>query len=631
MVRQKQIQQNSKASSLAETEVKPVVKTIVKRTGLKLLSTFFYLILLLQTTLVMAEVTASTGRTVLSIDETFVLEIKSENASGDPDLTALEENFQIMGRSQSQNYSLINGHASQTHIWNITLLPKRTGELTIPAIKVGNDTTHAIHLVIQKQSSTPGIDGKKVFLEINLDNSSKNNSTSVDDSTSITDKIYYVQQQIIITVKLFHRIRFSNASLSDLELTNTVVEKLGNDANYSKVVGKHRYNIIERRYALYPQQSGELTIPAITFSGNAEISQNFSLFSRPGRQIISRTKSITLNILPIPENYTGKNWLPAENLQIESEIIEDTNSITTGEAITRNIIVRAKGLLGSQLPPTSVASSNMIKTYPDKEKLSNQLINGEVIGIRHDTVAIIPLKSGKFSLPEIKIDWWNTKTNQQETTRLAAQTFLARSSNEPAADIQDRQLKTSSNVVAASDTPVQKKSEQSEQQITETIEKIIYKEVSITKNLWFWISIALFITWSVTLALFFVVSAKNKKLMKQASKDILNNNYHKEYLQAVYDACGDNNAGKASRALIQWAGDYFKQPMLSGLSAVLQEIDDEQLTNAINDLESSQYSQDKQSWNGAALSTALTHCIKQKIIHQQSKRKRPQAFVSLNP
>lgn len=629
MVRQKQIQQSRKASSFAETEIKPVVITNVKRTGLKLLSILFCLILLPQTTIVLAEVSASTGRTVLSIDETFVLEIKSENASGDPDLTVLEENFQIMGRSQSQNYSLINGRASQTHIWNITLLPKKTGELTIPAIKVGNDITRTIHLVIQKQSSTPGIDGKKVFLKINLDNSDDITSTLEDDSTSIAGKSYYVQQQIIITVRLFHRIRFSNATLSDLELTNTVVEKLGNDANYSKVVGKHRYNIIERRYALYPQQSGELTIPAMTFTGNAEISQNFSLFSRPGRQIISRTKPITLNILPIPENYTGKNWLPAENLQIESEIIEDPDSITSGEAITRNIIVRAKGLLGSQLPATSIASSNVIKTYPDKEKLSNQLIDGKVIGIRHDTVAIIPLKSGEFTLPEIKIDWWNTTTNQQETTRLAAQTFLAQASNEPepAAD-QKRQLKTSSKVVAASDTPVQK---ESEQQITEISEEIIDKEVSITKNLWFWISIALFIIWSITLALFFVVSAKNKKLMNKTSKDIVNKNYHKEYLQAVYDACGDNNAGKANRALIQWAANYFKQPMLSGLSEVIQIIDDEQLRNAINDLESSQYSQDKHSWNGADLISALTHCINHNKLKEQNKRKKIQAFSSLNP
>jgi hypothetical protein len=85
----------------------------------------FILILLFQTSSLWAEVTASTGRTVLNIDETLVLEIKSENGSGEPDLSALEENFQILAKSQSQNYSMINGNTSRTHQWNITLLAKK--------------------------------------------------------------------------------------------------------------------------------------------------------------------------------------------------------------------------------------------------------------------------------------------------------------------------------------------------------------------------------------------------------------------------------------------------------------------------------------------------------------------------
>ena len=51
---------------------------------------------------------------------------------------------------------------------------------------------------------------------------------------------------------------------------------------------------------------------------------------------------------------------------IESEILEDSKSIISGEAITRHIIVRATGLLGSQLPAVSLPSSKAIKIYPDK-------------------------------------------------------------------------------------------------------------------------------------------------------------------------------------------------------------------------------------------------------------------------
>ncbi|MCK5665275.1 MAG: hypothetical protein KAI17_17430, partial [Thiotrichaceae bacterium] len=51
----------------------------------------------------MAEVTASTGRTVLTIDESIMLQIKSNDSSGDPELSVLDNNFKVLNKSQSQN------------------------------------------------------------------------------------------------------------------------------------------------------------------------------------------------------------------------------------------------------------------------------------------------------------------------------------------------------------------------------------------------------------------------------------------------------------------------------------------------------------------------------------------------
>lgn len=497
---------------------------------------------------------------------------------------------------------------------------KKTGEIIIPTIKIGNESTKPIHLVIQKESTTPAIDGKEVFLKIQIADDEQNNESTKKQS-------YYVQQQIIVTVKLFHRIRFSNASLSDLELTNTVVEKLGNDANYSKVIANHNYNIIERRYAVFPQQSGELIIPAMTFTGNAEISQNFSLFSRPGKQIVSRTKPVSLTILPIPANYTGKNWLPAENLEIESEIVEAINAISAGEAITQHIVVRAKGLLGSQLPVISVGSNKAIKTYPDKEKLSNQLINGQVVGIRRDTVAIIPLKAGEFTLPEIKIDWWNTITNQQETAYLAPQTLTAQINPDSPENNKTAPVTLANNTQLT--TPKEVNPEQTE--TVKTIEKLVYKDISLMKNVWFWSSLTLLILWLITVIMWLKTRAINKQSELNTQTPNINHKPEGKYLQDIYQACQDNNASQASQTLILWARIYFKNPMLTGLSAIIQKIDDEHLCNAINNLESVQYSQNKQNWDGSALKTAFEDYIAQDKVKKQNKHQKPQAFTRLNP
>lgn len=586
-----------------------VSKTTQILTGFK----SFYLILglllisFLCSAPVWAEVKATTDRTVISIDETITLNIQSKNGSGSPDLDVLKKDFQILGQSQSQNYSFINGHASSTQTWSITLLPKTTGELTIPAIKVGNETTKPVPLVIQKQSTTPALDGKEVFLKMDL---------STEDSV-------YVQQQILLKVQLFHRIRLSNATLTELELENTVIEKLGSDRNYSKVIGKYRYNVIERQYAIYPQQSGLLTIPPLTFSGNKEMGQNFSLFSRPGHQLISRTEPVTIKVLPIPENYSGKYWLPAESIVLEAEILEDPNNFKAGEAITRHIIIRATGLLGSQLPAITMSPNADYKTYPDKEKLNNQLVNGKVIGSRKDTIAIIPLRAGEFTLPEIKISWWNTNSNRQETTVLPARTLKAL----PNADMQTIppvKPAVSKPAIKADNSPAEKNT----QPEVKTITKTLYQEPEFTSNKWFWISMLLLLMWLVTLILF--IRARRTKPANTTHFPAPQKESHTAYLQRVYTACQDNNPDAAQQALVQWAKVYFNAPLLAGLSDIIALTDEQTLIQAITTLEASKYSSHKQSWDGSKLEQALQEFIAQQK-QQENGGKQKQAFVELNP
>lgn len=572
----------------------------------------FIFIILLPITDTLAKVTASTGRTVLSIDESIILQLKSSDNSDDPDLSVLENDFKIINKSQSKNFSFINGKTSSTHTWSISLLAKNTGEISIPAIKVGDESTKPIHLIIRQPSATPGIDGKEAFLKVSIVDNEENE--------------FYVQQQILLKVQLFHRVRFTNASLSELELTNTVIEKLGEDNNYNKVISKHRYNIVERTYAIYPQQSGELIIPPIVFNGNIEVRQNYSLFSQPGRQIASRTKPLTLNILPIPEDYSGKNWLPAESLVIESEILEDPSNIVSGEAITRHIVVRATGLLGSQLPALSVPSSKSIKSYPDKEQLNSQLVNGKVVGSRRDTIAIIPLREGLFTLPEIKINWWNVKTRQVETAILEAKTLVAQ--NNP-----DIQAEPVSPPIEATkpDTTNGTADKSSINTITETIEKIVYKPVALTKNIWFWISIGLLISWLITLILLIMAlsKSKSKKTNSTQQKSKSSKEEHDQLLQSLQVYCQNNDAHNSSDALVYWAQFYFNKPSLNSLSQIIELILDEPLINAINTLESSQYSANKQDWSGSNLSSAVINFIKQDRLNKQSHKQHQ--FTPLNP
>ncbi|MCK5697693.1 MAG: protein BatD [Gammaproteobacteria bacterium] len=553
----------------------------------------------------LAQVTASTDRASLSIDETINLHIKSDQESGDPDFSVLENQFQILSKSKSQNYSVINGVTSRTHTWNITLLPKKIGTLIIPAISVGNEQSQPIHLTVNKPSKSPGIDGKDVYLKVNIEDKKDH---------------YYVQQQVMVTVQLFHRIRFSNASLNDLTIDNAVVEKIGEDSQYNKTVGQHRYNIIERRYAVFPQKSGTLHIPALIFSGNVEISQSFSLFSQAGRKLIRQSQSLQLTIQAIPDSYTGSTWLPAENLTIEAKIIDNTQAIMMGEAITRHIIVTATGLLGSQLPAIEIPASKAIKIYPDKEQINSQLINNKIVGSRRDIIAIIPLKEGEFTLPEITLDWWNTQTQQQETAVLKAQTLLAQANPEQV--IQPTRVTSSTQDVIETTT---------EQVLSET--KIIYKELPLIQNKWFWSTLVLSLLGLFTLIIGLIRSRKSHtstKIISHSEQLSINAVEADHYLQQVYNHCNNNEAHQTSQALVQWANYYFNTALIPDLSEVIALSNDTALSEAIMNLEQCQYSQDKEHWQGHVLETSLKAYLQKNRENNTKKKVDPQAFASLN-
>ena len=97
--------------------------------------------------------------------------------------------------------------------------------------------------------------------------------------------------------------------------------------------------------------------------------------------------------------------------------------LVTGEAITRNLRLRADGLSSSLLPGLQYSETDGLKFYPDqpsREDLANQ--NG-VSGIRSQGTAIVASEAGDFVLPGIEIPWWNTLTDSLEYARLPEQTL----------------------------------------------------------------------------------------------------------------------------------------------------------------------------------------------------------------
>lgn len=207
---------------------------------------YIFLFTLLVSNSFAANIKVFTDRNPVRLDESFTLVFDVASTVIGPDFSPLHSDFDILNQSQSSQVNIINGQQHSSKQWRLSVIAKRTGQLVIPSISFGQDrSTPSIITVQPAQTSQPGKTPADLFLEIEVD--SKNP---------------YVQSQIIYTVRLFYAINLNNATLSEPQVKDTegIVEKLGKDAQYETRRDGRRFVVLERKYAIFPQQSGDVII-----------------------------------------------------------------------------------------------------------------------------------------------------------------------------------------------------------------------------------------------------------------------------------------------------------------------------------------------------------------------------------
>jgi len=93
---------------------------------------------------------------------------------------------------------------------------------------------------------------------------------------------------------------------------------------------------------------------------------------------------------------------------------------------------RAAGTESMLIPPVDFADIDGLRRYPKPPATKNitQERSELVAGERTDTVTYLVNRSGRFRLPPLRVEWWNTATQKKETVVLPAVTFSAAAAQE---------------------------------------------------------------------------------------------------------------------------------------------------------------------------------------------------------
>jgi hypothetical protein len=529
---------------------------------------------------------AQIDRTRIVQGETVTLQLSVPgDIQGDPDLSPLERDFEILSRSEGSRINIINGRSSATRNWQLVLLPKRDGDLTIPALQLGSLQSRPLPLSVMPaaaaRTGAAGTAGQPVLIEVEAD-----------------PEHPYVQGEVTYRVRILSRVPLHEASLSEPHAGDAIIEQAGEDSHDTTQRDGITYQVIERHYVIFPQHSGPLQIDGPTLDaavpvqngGHRGLRQRFfgndpfpdiekffgsapfadfpdigSMFTQT-RPVHTRGRDITLDVLPQPAGIQG-DWLPAKSLSLAEAWSPDPPVFRVGEPVTRTIALIVDGLSAAQLPELTPPPATGMKAYPDQPQSETRAEGDSLITTRTLKTALIPMAPGSVTLPEFQVHWWDTEAQQARVATLPARTIEvlpARAGAGPAAaagvPASATRNATAPAAAGASGIPADAPALQPEPQ----------------QSYWPWLAAAAAIGWLVTLGLWRFNSGRGRsgarKPVPAADTAPSRRRQLAQCRMRLKNACLSNDPRAARAALLDWAAVQWPAAPPRDLSALASHI-----------------------------------------------------------
>jgi len=520
-----------------------------------------------------AAITAKLDRNHAVVGETVTLILQSEDTaqSLDTDLAALEDDFNVLDQRSETQMSLVNGRKTAYVRMKITLEPKRAGNLTIPALKFPGAVSEPLTLKVSAPPAARPGEPEPVFIEATVQPEAGP---------------YYVLSQVGLTVRIFYQTNLTEAAINPPAPVQAAVRLL-DEVPYQAERDGVQYRVLERRYAIFPERSGVLNIPPMQLSGRLIERPSDRLWQPTvrGRRVQVSSEPLNLEISPRPDEFTGDNWLPARSITL-SQKISDSEALHVGEPVTRTVILDAVGLEENMLEEPVWPDLPDARIYPDQPQGISRDNGKWVLGHKEFRYAIVPERAGELVLPEIRLDWWDTVTDQQRTAILPAHTVNV--------------LPSELSIAAHALPPVA-------DGVPGSAKRGPGGQADATGNtvLWKTATVAFAVLWLLTLYFYY---RRTPVVTPQAGTNGSVSVHEKTLLKQLQQACRRNDASAARKDLARWIRNYAPQSMRGSMRDFGTACGNQALQRCIAELDASGFAGDGEGtvdWKGGALWAAF--------------------------
>ena len=339
--------------------------------------------------------------------------------------------------SQQSSYQVVNGHTSSSSsiTYTYTLYADKPGTYTIPAAhaKINGKavSSRAVRVTVSGSSRSNGGGVPPMHQDDGGDNTMRSAGSPISGKdlfikVSASKRRVHEQEPVLLTYKVYTLVDLTQleGKMPDLTGFHTQEVPLPQQKSFKmeRVNGRAYRSVTWSQYVMYPQMTGKLEVPSITFKGIV-VQQNravdpFEAFFNGGSGYVEvkreiKAPGLTIQVDPLPkkpENFSGG----VGRFNISSQLSK--TDVQAGDPITMRVVVSGVGNLKLIKAPDINLPKNFDKYDPkitDKTKLTTKGVEGNMV---YD-ILFVPRQQGHYTIPAIEFVYFDVQTNAYKTLR----------------------------------------------------------------------------------------------------------------------------------------------------------------------------------------------------------------------
>ena len=355
------------------------------------------------------------------------------------------EGFNVLygpSTSRSSSFSMTNGRTTQSSstTFTYTVVPTTEGTLKVPAatIQVGGKAvksgTASIEVLpaSQQQSQQPSTQQQNTNPRQQRQQQSAANPGQISGNelymtVTASRKKIYEQEAVMLTYKLYTLVNIQQISGEMPQIDGCQVQELDRAAQmslkYERVNGRNYGTAVWKQYVIFPQKTGKITIPSITFDTQVEVQNHsmdpFDIFFGGGSlsQMVRKeikTSPVEIEVLPLPspkpDNFSGA----VGKFTVSATLTPD--QVNANDAATLRLVVSGQGNMKLMKAPKINFPQDFEIYDPKENNKTTNTATGAKGNIVYDYV-VVPRHGGKFSIPPVEFCYFDPEQARYNTVR----------------------------------------------------------------------------------------------------------------------------------------------------------------------------------------------------------------------